>query len=103
MKCNLPEGFKATVSEEAGFDAPNQYKIKSMPQIDRRNMPIGYNQRPKMAYGTGKNYNFANQARSRRNEQTGRRNNAVNDSRISESSRVFNRMAGKYNSYESEM
>ncbi len=100
MNCNLPKGFKASVSDRAGFDSPRQYVIRSMPQIDRRNVPMGFNESPMMSYGTGKNYNFTNSARLRRNAQA--RNNR-NATRKSESARSFARIVAKYNSEESEM
>ena len=103
MKCNLPKGYKSSISEEAMLDRPTQYAIKGMPQIDRRNMPMGYNESPKMTYGTGKNYNFTNNARSRRNAQIRNNRNAMYDARMSESERSFQRVSQKYNSDAQEM
>lgn len=103
MKCNLPKGYRASLSEEAILDKPVRYTIKSMPQIDRRNMPRGYNESPKMAYGTGKNDNFTISARSRRNERERVQKASMNYGRLSESERAFQRVVAKYNDGAQEM
>ena len=103
MKCNLPKGYKSSISEEVAFDQPTQYSIKRMPQIDRRNTPMGYNGSSMMAYGTGKNYNFTTNARSRKNAQVRNNRNAMTGARMSESERSFQRIAQKCNSDAQEM